>query len=138
MTINSNFSSQNTLYNIIDIQICKVYLAKCVYVVNSRKFASAKNSLLDYTVCCNGVVFTLPVCMCVVIVDINECAEYNGGCEHNCTNTNGSYSCICRAGYKLTEDEHNCTEYSLCDKLPCPLITKVIAVLLVCILTGIH
>ena len=77
-----------------------------------------------------------PVSVHVVIVDINECAEYNGGCQHNCTNTNGSYSCTCRAGYKLTEDEHNCTEYSWCDKLPCPLITKVIAVFSMCILTG--
>ena len=32
-------------------------------------------------------------------VDINECDINNGGCQHICTNTNGSYNCSCRSGY---------------------------------------
>ena len=77
------------------------------------------------------------MCNTCVVIDINECAKYDGGCQHNCTNTNGSYSCSCRAGYKLNEDQHNCTEDSLCDKLHCPLIIEVSAtVFIMCILTG--
>ena len=42
-------------------------------------------------------------------VDINECSDDNGGCDHTCTNTVGSYSCGCNDGYELdTEDEHTC------------------------------
>jgi len=59
-----------------------------------------------------------------LITDIDECAELNGECQHNCTNTNGSYSCSCNKGYKLSEDEHNCTEYSWCEKLSCTFIIE--------------
>ena len=43
-----------------------------------------------------------------VYTDVNECEEYHGLCEQNCTNTVGSYGCECSAGYSLNEDEHNC------------------------------
>ena len=36
-----------------------------------------------------------------IIVDINECNVNNGGCEHSCTNTVGSYTCSCNTGYQL-------------------------------------
>ena len=36
-----------------------------------------------------------------IIVDINECNVNNGGCEHTCTNTVGSYNCSCNTGYQL-------------------------------------
>ena len=42
--------------------------------------------------------------------DIDECAEYNGDCEHNCTNINGSYYCTCDEGYILDKDGLNCTK----------------------------
>ncbi|XP_078571595.1 uncharacterized protein LOC144859179 [Branchiostoma floridae x Branchiostoma japonicum] len=32
--------------------------------------------------------------------DINECHRSNGGCSHNCVNTDGSYRCTCRDGYQ--------------------------------------
>ena len=41
--------------------------------------------------------------------DINECATYNGACDHFCTNTDGSYTCSCSSGYQLESDGHNCT-----------------------------
>ncbi|XP_035687851.1 fibrillin-1-like isoform X1 [Branchiostoma floridae] len=34
--------------------------------------------------------------------DINECSNDNGGCSHNCENTDGSYRCICQDGYQLS------------------------------------
>ena len=41
--------------------------------------------------------------------DINECADSNGKCQHNCTNTIGSYYCACNDDYTLDEDDHNCS-----------------------------
>ena len=41
-------------------------------------------------------------------VDINECDTSNGGCNHTCTNTDGSYTCSCNSGYELNSDSHTC------------------------------
>jgi len=43
-------------------------------------------------------------------LDINECLNSNGGCQHNCTNAVGSYYCTCAdtAGYSLNDDGHTC------------------------------
>lgn len=40
--------------------------------------------------------------------DINECLVSNGGCEHSCLNTIGSFQCVCRLGYKLENDSYSC------------------------------
>ena len=40
--------------------------------------------------------------------DIDECAEGMDQCVHNCQNTNGSYTCSCRAGYSLNADGRGC------------------------------
>ena len=44
----------------------------------------------------------------MMITDINECGTSNGGCEHTCTNTDGSYYCSCNSGYSLDGDGHAC------------------------------
>ena len=41
-------------------------------------------------------------------LDADECANNNGGCEHECMNTNGSYYCKCNAGYELSLVNHTC------------------------------
>ena len=41
-------------------------------------------------------------------VDIDECQFRNGGCDHDCANTNGSYYCSCYDGYNLKEDNSSC------------------------------
>lgn len=40
--------------------------------------------------------------------DINECSG-DHGCNHTCSNTDGSYNCVCDRGYSLDDDERSCT-----------------------------
>ena len=40
--------------------------------------------------------------------DVNECSTNNGGCQHTCTNTLGSFRCTCRSGYRLHSNGRNC------------------------------
>ena len=42
-------------------------------------------------------------------IDIDECATSNAVCEHNCTNTIGSFTCSCDTGYQLDRNGLNCT-----------------------------
>ena len=41
--------------------------------------------------------------------DVNECNTNNGGCQHNCVNTDGSYECRCRSGYRLSSNGRSCS-----------------------------
>lgn len=40
--------------------------------------------------------------------DINECMDDPGICQHNCTNTVGSYECTCPPGYRVSKDKSAC------------------------------
>ena len=42
------------------------------------------------------------------VSDVIECANSNGGCDHICENTEGSYYCQCEEGYILNADGHSC------------------------------
>uniref|UniRef100_A0A8C5HBT0 Metalloendopeptidase n=1 Tax=Gouania willdenowi TaxID=441366 RepID=A0A8C5HBT0_GOUWI len=42
--------------------------------------------------------------------DMDECSKRNGGCQHECVNTFGSYSCQCRSGFMLHDNKHDCKE----------------------------
>lgn len=41
---------------------------------------------------------------------MDECATNNGGCQHECRNTIGSYQCSCHNGFTLHENGHDCKE----------------------------
>ena len=41
-------------------------------------------------------------------LDVNECAIANGGCEHECINTEGSFHCDCRGGHMLESNNRTC------------------------------
>ncbi|XP_019738366.1 bone morphogenetic protein 1-like isoform X6 [Hippocampus comes] len=42
--------------------------------------------------------------------DMDECSQENGGCQHECVNTMGSYRCQCRSGYMLHDNKRDCKE----------------------------
>ena len=42
------------------------------------------------------------------ITDQDECAVNIDGCDQNCHNTNGSFSCSCNNGYRLNVDDKTC------------------------------
>ncbi len=44
------------------------------------------------------------------VTDKDECSKDNGGCQHECINTVGSYVCQCRNGFILHENKHDCKE----------------------------
>lgn len=41
-----------------------------------------------------------------ISTDVDECSMENGGCEHECQNTPGSFTCSCRSGYLLVDSVH--------------------------------
>ena len=41
-------------------------------------------------------------------LDVDECAIANGGCEHECINTEGSFYCDCRDGHMLESNNRTC------------------------------
>ncbi|KAI6659379.1 Signal peptide, CUB and EGF-like domain-containing protein 2 [Oopsacas minuta] len=49
-----------------------------------------------------------------VCTDRDECS-INASCEHNCTNTKGSYECSCDVGYQLSADDRSCEDIDECD-----------------------
>ena len=42
------------------------------------------------------------------LLDIDECLEEIDQCEHNCNNTNGSYTCSCNPGFVKDVDQRSC------------------------------
>nr|XP_021507855.1 tolloid-like protein 1 [Meriones unguiculatus] len=56
----------------------------------------------------------------------DECSKDNGGCQHECVNTMGSYMCQCRNGFVLHENKHDCKEAGCEQKIHSPsgLITS--------------
>ncbi|KAL9950574.1 hypothetical protein ACROYT_G043090 [Oculina patagonica] len=71
--------------------------------------------------CYNGGVCSNPeTCTCSAgwhgskcRTDINECVTNNAGCQHHCSNSQGSYSCSCNPGYNLV-GKHLCQDINEC------------------------
>ncbi|XP_033008803.1 signal peptide, CUB and EGF-like domain-containing protein 2 isoform X3 [Lacerta agilis] len=49
-----------------------------------------------------------------LLMDIDECQASNGGCDHFCRNTVGSFDCSCKKGFKLLTDEKSCQDIDEC------------------------
>lgn len=55
-------------------------------------------------------------------IDIDECSYDNGGCDQVCNNSQGSYSCSCESGFKMSPSGRSCADIDEC-KIgisPCP------------------
>ena len=46
--------------------------------------------------------------MTLLFSDINECLNEENPCDHQCNNMAGSFKCLCREGFKLSDDQHSC------------------------------
>ncbi|XP_012589978.1 PREDICTED: multiple epidermal growth factor-like domains protein 6 [Condylura cristata] len=46
--------------------------------------------------------------------DVDECQTHNGGCQHSCVNTPGSYLCRCQPGFRLHADGRTCLDVDEC------------------------
>ncbi|XP_045475772.1 tolloid-like protein 1 [Harmonia axyridis] len=46
----------------------------------------------------------------IYFTDQDECSSNNGGCQHECVNTLGSYVCTCHSGFTLDENGRDCKE----------------------------
>lgn len=49
--------------------------------------------------------------------DVNECSKDNGNCDHECSNSVGSYHCSCHHGYRLS-GHHRCQDVDECTDVP--------------------
>lgn len=52
--------------------------------------------------------------MCHYSIDMNECAILNGGCQHKCVNSGGSFACECLEGSSLNADGKTCSNPGTC------------------------
>ena len=70
-------------------------------VVFFSKFSNQDHKifLCSYLICCDMIIY----------LDVNECEMLNGGCQHQCRNTNGSYLCQCNDGFLLNGNGRTCT-----------------------------
>ena len=76
-----------------------------VYAMMVISAASQRSDVLCWY---EGFVVRMCYNVLVALLDIDECVQSNGGCQHVCKNTNGSYFCTCRSGYILGENKHHC------------------------------
>ena len=97
---------------IVDINECVEHRSGCNQLCNNTVgghfctcFSGFRLSSNNRT--CLGIMFILSV-VYLYSVDINECDTGNGGCDHKCTNTDGSYTCSCNSDYELNSDSHTC------------------------------
>ena len=67
---------------------------------------SARTQVVLFTICLLNVLRKYVLIPCYS--DINECSTSNGGCQHTCVNTAGSYQCQCRSGYTLSSNIQSC------------------------------
>lgn len=58
---------------------------------------------------CDGKFYPKLLRLFFFIVDVNECDLGIHGCSQICVNTNGSYTCVCNAGYHLMSNQKTCT-----------------------------
>ena len=54
-----------------------------------------------------------------IIIDVDECMDDNGGCDHMCHSSPGSFYCKCSPGYTLMDDGHTCAGNTVVTSVYC-------------------
>lgn len=73
----------------------------------------------DYKNLCPAGSGFRPNSITVVLEDIDECDEMDGLCTNGrCSNTFGSFMCICNDGYKIDETNAVCVDLNECEEEP--------------------
>ena len=101
------------LHYIIDINECDTDNGGCEQIcINTvRLFNCSCQSgfrLVNNIFCSGNIVQRYLISTLMSFIDIDECSEGISGCSQICSNTIGSYSCICQNGYQLGSDDHTC------------------------------
>ena len=101
----------------LDIDECAEDSSGCTQICNNTPGSYYCTCFIGFSLdddkhTCNGeltiAVRTVVHDTILCCTDVNECNTNNGGCEHFCTNSIGSYDCSCRVGYDLAFDFHGC------------------------------
>ncbi len=64
--------------------------------------------IMQFTTTWYTVTFWLLHMALYCYLDVDECSEGSDNCAQNCTDTDGSYECSCRSGYRLANDSQGC------------------------------
>jgi hypothetical protein len=60
--------------------------------------------------------------------DVDECTTAKENCDQICTNTDGSFTCSCEDGFRLSIDRHSCVgtcgNYVLLRKMRLPYVNR--------------
>ena len=73
------------------------------------KWSAVLITMSIHTVCRPLGTAMCPMCVISGVgVDVNECQDNNGDCQHDCVNTPGSFYCSCHDGYRLQGSNNTC------------------------------
>ena len=86
--------------------VCKCF--KGYQLMDDDRSCEGKNYLIVFSSLEVIVIIESFILLYCFISDIDECAVDNGGCDESCINTNGSYSCQCSSGLRLSSDKKSC------------------------------
>ena len=73
-------------------------------------FKYKKSEILCYAIDLRSIIINSELeFLLFSLLDHDECATANHGCEHKCENTVGGYTCSCPQGLKLNADNKTCS-----------------------------
>ena len=104
-------------HDCIDIDECAINNGGCEQICSNTDggyYCMCQTGyFVDNTNCTGQLTIALTIYLYIFFADIDECNITNGGCEHICYNSVGSYLCSCYSGYSLQLfNGHNCSGFT--------------------------